>query len=76
VVLTGGQTARAVCDALAIAGIELVGEIERGVALGRAVGSSGEGQEIAGLHVVASARTFGHRLSLVRALAAFERGAA
>jgi hypothetical protein len=40
------------------------------------VGSSGEGQEIAGLHVVASARTFGHRLSLVRALAAFERGAA
>jgi D-threonate/D-erythronate kinase len=75
-VLTGGQTARAVCDALAIAGIELVGEIERGVALGRAVGSSGKGQEIAGLHVVASAGTFGHRLSLVRALAAFERGAA
>jgi D-threonate/D-erythronate kinase len=60
VVLTGGLTARAVCDALAIARIDLVGEIERGVALGRAVDS--------GLDVVAKAGTFGDRLSLVRAL--------
>jgi uncharacterized protein YgbK (DUF1537 family) len=75
-VLTGGQTARAVCDALGIAGIELVGEVERGLALGRAVGSSGEGQGLTGLELVASAGTFGKRVSLVRALAAFERGAA
>jgi uncharacterized protein YgbK (DUF1537 family) len=60
VVLTGGLTARAVCDALAIARIDLVGEIEPGVALGRAVDS--------GLDVVAKAGTFGDRLSLVRAL--------
>jgi D-threonate/D-erythronate kinase len=59
-VLTGGLTARAVCDALAIARIDLVGEIEPGVALGRAVDS--------GLDVVAKAGTFGDRLSLVRAL--------
>jgi hypothetical protein len=47
-VLTGGQTARAVCDALAIAGIELVGEIERGVALGRAVGARARGRRSPG----------------------------
>jgi D-threonate/D-erythronate kinase len=60
VVLTGGHTARAVCDALAIARIDLVGEIEPGVALGRAVDTA--------LDVVAKAGTFGDRLSLVRAL--------
>jgi uncharacterized protein YgbK (DUF1537 family) len=67
-VLTGDQTARAVCDALGITAIELVGEIEPGVPLGRAVGMP--------LDIVAKAGTFGDRLSLVRALAAFERGAA
>ena len=60
VVLTGGQTARAVCDALAIVRIDLVAEIEPDVALGRAVDSA--------LDVVAKAGTFGDRLSLVRAL--------
>ena len=60
VVLTGGHTARAVCDALEIARIDLVGEIEPGVALGRAVDSA--------LDVVAKAGTFGDRLSLARAL--------
>jgi uncharacterized protein YgbK (DUF1537 family) len=64
-VLTGAQTARAVCDALGIGGIELVGEIEPGVPLGRAVDAP--------LDVVARAGSFGDRLSLVRALAAFER---
>jgi uncharacterized protein YgbK (DUF1537 family) len=67
-VLTGGQTARAVCDSLGISAIELVGEIEPGVPLGRAVGVP--------IHVVAKAGTAGDRLSLVRALGAFERGAA
>jgi uncharacterized protein YgbK (DUF1537 family) len=66
-VVTGAQTARAVCDALGIAGIELVGEIEPGVPLGRTAGGQ--------LDVVARAGTFGDRLSLVRALAAFERQA-
>jgi uncharacterized protein YgbK (DUF1537 family) len=64
-VVTGAQTARAVCDALGIAGIELVGEIEPGVPLGRTAGGE--------LDVVARAGAFGDRLSLVRALAAFER---
>jgi uncharacterized protein YgbK (DUF1537 family) len=59
-VVTGGQTARAVCDALAIARIDLVSEIEPDVALGRAVGTA--------LDVVAKAGSFGDRLSLVRAL--------
>jgi uncharacterized protein YgbK (DUF1537 family) len=66
-VLTGGQTARAVCDALGIAAIDLVGEIEPGLPLGRAVGMP--------LDIVAKAGSFGDRLPLVRALAAFERGA-
>ena len=65
VVLTGGHTARAVCDALEIARIDLVGEIEPGVALGRAVGTA--------FDVVAKAGSFGDRLSLARALG---RGAA
>jgi 4-hydroxythreonine-4-phosphate dehydrogenase len=60
IVLTGGHTARAVCDALAIARIDLVGEVEPDVALGRAVDTA--------LDVVAKAGTFGDRLSLVRAL--------
>jgi uncharacterized protein YgbK (DUF1537 family) len=59
-VLTGGHTARAVCDALAITQLDLVGEIEPGVALGRAEDTT--------LDVVAKAGTFGDRLSLVRAL--------
>jgi uncharacterized protein YgbK (DUF1537 family) len=65
IVLTGGHTARAVCDALAIARIDLVGEVEPDVALGRAVDTA--------FDVVAKAGTFGDRLSLVRALG---RGAA
>jgi uncharacterized protein YgbK (DUF1537 family) len=60
IVLTGGHTARAVCDALAIARIDLVGEVEPDVALGRAVDTA--------FDVVAKAGTFGDRLSLVRAL--------
>jgi uncharacterized protein YgbK (DUF1537 family) len=59
-VLTGGHTARAVCDALAISRIDLVGEVEPDVALGRAVDTA--------FDVVAKAGTFGDRLSLVRAL--------
>ena len=60
IVLTGGHTARAVCDALAITRIDLVGEVEPDVALGRAVDTA--------FDVVAKAGTFGDRLSLVRAL--------
>jgi uncharacterized protein YgbK (DUF1537 family) len=67
-VLTGGQTARAVCEALAIAGIDLIREVEPGVPLGRAVGAP--------LDVVTKAGAFGDRLSLARALATFERPAA
>jgi D-threonate/D-erythronate kinase len=75
-VLTGGQTTRAVCEALAIADVELVGEIEPGVPLGRSLGAPRDGALSAPLDVIARAGTFSDRLSLVRALAAFQRGAA
>jgi D-threonate/D-erythronate kinase len=75
-VLTGAQTARAVCDALGIAAMELVGEIAPGVPLGRTVGDALGHAATPPLDVVARAGTFADRLSLVRALGAFERAAA
>jgi uncharacterized protein YgbK (DUF1537 family) len=58
-VLTGGETGRAVCDALGIWGMELFGEVEAGVPVGRALGRS--------VNVVTKAGAFGESLSLVNA---------
>jgi D-threonate/D-erythronate kinase len=61
-VLTGGETARAVCEALGIEAVELAGEVEPGVPAGRAVGHPAA--------VVTKAGAFGDPRSLVRAHAA------
>jgi uncharacterized protein YgbK (DUF1537 family) len=62
-ILTGGDTARAVCRHLEVTGIELLSEIEPGVPLGRLVGrTSGE------LLAVTKAGAFGTDGTLANAL--------
>jgi len=61
-VLTGGETARAVCEALGIEAVALAGEVEPGVPAGRAVGHPAA--------IVTKAGAFGDARSLVRAHAA------
>ncbi|WP_127594560.1 four-carbon acid sugar kinase family protein [Paenibacillus lautus] len=60
VILTGGDTAKAVCRHLNASGIRLVREIEPGIPLGRLVGSIP-------LNVVTKAGAFGRENSLVHA---------
>jgi uncharacterized protein YgbK (DUF1537 family) len=64
-VLTGGETARAVCDRVGVTAIELVTEIEPGVPLGRA----------GDLGIVTKAGAFGGPLTLSRAVDAIRGGA-
>jgi uncharacterized protein YgbK (DUF1537 family) len=64
-VLTGGETARAVCDGVGVTAIELIREIEPGVPLGRA----------GDLGIVTKAGAFGDPGTLSRAVEAI-RGAA
>jgi uncharacterized protein YgbK (DUF1537 family) len=66
-VLTGGETARSVCQALGIAAIELVGELEPGIPAGRAAGT--------GVPIVTKAGAFGTAGSLLRARDALRRSA-
>jgi uncharacterized protein YgbK (DUF1537 family) len=56
---TGGETARALLNAVGIVGIRLVGEIEPGVPLGIGEGSP------AGLRIITKAGAFGHPQTLV-----------
>ena len=62
-ILTGGDTARAVCRHLGVAGIQLLAEIEPGVPLGRLVG-----QTSTPLLAVTKAGAFGSEDTLVHAL--------
>lgn len=62
-ILTGGDTARAVCRHLGVAGIQLLAEIEPGVPLGRLVG-----QTSTKLLAVTKAGAFGSEQTLVHAL--------
>jgi uncharacterized protein YgbK (DUF1537 family) len=62
-ILTGGDTARAVCRQLGITGIQLISEVESGVPLGFLVGNPA-----ARLPVVTKAGAFGSDATLVRAL--------
>ena len=62
-ILTGGDTARAVCRHLGVAGIQLLAEIEPGVPLGRLVG-----QTSSPLLAVTKAGAFGSEQTLVHAL--------
>ena len=63
--LTGGETARAVCDRVGVTAIELVAEIEPGVPLGRA----------GDLGIVTKAGAFGGPATLCRAVDAIRGGA-
>lgn len=60
VILTGGDTAKAVCRHLGVSGIRLAREIEPGIPLGRLVGSKP-------LWVVTKAGAFGNEQSLANA---------
>ena len=62
-VLTGGDTAMAVMDAISAEGIRLEDEVESGIALGVVVGGAWHG-----LRVVTKAGAFGDELSLARAV--------
>src|SRR5207302_213591 len=62
-ILTGGDTARAVCRHLGVAGVQLLAEIEPGVPLGRVVG-----QTSSPLLAVTKAGAFGSEQTLVHAL--------
>ena len=64
-VVTGGETARGVCDRVGVAAIELIREIEPGVPLGRA----------GDLTIVTKAGAFGDPGTLCRAVDAIRRGA-
>jgi uncharacterized protein YgbK (DUF1537 family) len=64
-VLTGGETARAVCDRVGVTAIELIREIEPGVPLGRA----------GDLNLVTKAGAFGDPGTLCRAVDAIRSGA-
>ncbi len=65
-VLTGGDTARAVCQRLGVTGIQLLGEVEPGVPLGRLTGGGG-------WLAVTKAGAFGSAGTLVHALRALKR---
>jgi D-threonate/D-erythronate kinase len=62
-ILTGGDTARAVCRHLGVAGIQLLAEIEPGVPLGRVVGRTSTP-----FLAVTKAGAFGSEQTLVHAL--------
>ncbi|MEV5027811.1 four-carbon acid sugar kinase family protein [Paenibacillus sp. LPE1-1-1.1] len=67
VILTGGDTAKAVCKHLSVSGIQLISEIEPGIPLGKLVGSTP-------LWVVTKAGAFGNENSLVHAKVALKGG--
>jgi uncharacterized protein YgbK (DUF1537 family) len=62
-ILTGGDTARAVCRHLGVTGVQLLAEVEPGVPLGRLLG-----QRSPGLLAVTKAGAFGSEHTLVHAL--------
>lgn len=68
-ILTGGETARAVCSALGVAGIQLVDEMEPGVPLGLLRGGTSDG-----LPVVTKAGAFGSDSTLLHALQKLKGG--
>jgi D-threonate/D-erythronate kinase len=68
-ILTGGDTARAVCRHLGVSGIQLVGEVEPGLPLGWLVG-----QNLPRLLAVTKAGAFGSQQTLVHAVAELKGG--
>jgi len=68
-ILTGGDTAEAVCMALGMAGLEVVGEVQSGIPAANGRGGQGDG-----LRIVTKAGGFGDDSALVQAID-FIRGA-
>jgi uncharacterized protein YgbK (DUF1537 family) len=62
-ILTGGDTADAVCAAMGMAGVQVVGEVQPGIPAARGVGGQGEG-----LRLVTKAGGFGDELAIVRSI--------
>ena len=59
-ILTGGETAQAVCHALQATGVQIIGEPESGIPYGRLIGGTAPG-----LSVVTKAGGFGQPDSLI-----------
>jgi uncharacterized protein YgbK (DUF1537 family) len=68
-VLTGGETALAVCRAFGAAAIDILGELETGIPWGRLVGGAAPG-----LRVVTKAGGFGRPDSILHAVDALQKG--
>lgn len=62
-ILTGGDTAEAVCSAMGMAGLQVVGEVQPGIPAATAVGGQG-----AGLRLVTKAGGFGDDEALVQSM--------
>jgi uncharacterized protein YgbK (DUF1537 family) len=66
VILTGGDTAKAVCQALGVSGLLLVEEVEPGLPMSRLIGTKS-------VLAVTKAGAFGSKPSLAKALSAIHR---
>lgn len=62
-ILTGGDTADAVCGAMNTAALQVVGEVQPGIPAARGIGGQGDG-----LRLVTKAGGFGHELVLVQSI--------
>ena len=62
-ILTGGDTADAVCGAMGMAAMQVVGEVQPGIPAARGIGGQGDG-----LRLVTKAGGFGHELALVQCI--------
>jgi uncharacterized protein YgbK (DUF1537 family) len=62
-ILTGGDTADAVCTALGMTGVEVVGEVQPGIPAAQGIGGQGEG-----LRLVTKAGAFGDEQAIVRSI--------
>jgi len=62
-ILTGGDTANAVCVALGMVGLEVVGEVQPGIPAARGIGGPGDG-----LRLVTKAGAFGDEYTLIRGM--------
>ncbi len=62
-ILTGGDTADAVCAAMGMTGVQVVGEVQSGIPAAGGIGGQGDG-----LRLVTKAGGFGDDSALVRSI--------
>jgi uncharacterized protein YgbK (DUF1537 family) len=62
-ILTGGDTADAVCTAMGMTGVQVVGEVQPGIPAASGIGGQGEG-----LRLVTKAGAFGDEQAIVRSI--------